>query len=138
MPITLNPACPLCGLRFGNQPHLDLHIREDHRQPVSGERSGDGDPGSTREPGSGADSPPDPQDPAATPSETSKKATAASRHEYAGISRVLRIFRFSGGEAIDNRQVKDATEIPEEMLSPDPGSERETLARDQAAKTSPT
>jgi hypothetical protein len=127
MPITLNPACPLCGLRFGNQPHLDLHIREDHRQPVSGEGSGDGDPGSTRESASGPDSPPDPQDPAAPPSRISK-----------GISRVLRIFRFSGGEAIDTRQVKDATEIPEEMPSPAPGAERETLARDQAAKTSPT
>ena len=29
---TLNPACPLCGLRFENKPLLDLHIREDHRQ----------------------------------------------------------------------------------------------------------
>lgn len=31
MPSTLNPTCPLCGLRFGNQPHLDPHVREDHR-----------------------------------------------------------------------------------------------------------
>lgn len=127
MPTTLNPACPLCGLRFGNQPHLDLHIQEDHRRPVSGEGSGDGDPGSARAPASGADSPPDPQEPAATPSRISK-----------GIGRILRVFRFSGGEAIDNRQVRDARDIPEEMLSPDPGSARERLARDQAAKTSPT
>ncbi len=30
MPSTLNPACPLCGLRFSNGALLDLHIREDH------------------------------------------------------------------------------------------------------------
>lgn len=29
---TLHPSCPLCGLRFGSRPLLDLHIREDHRQ----------------------------------------------------------------------------------------------------------
>jgi hypothetical protein len=34
MPSMLNPACPLCGLRFGNKPLLDLHLREDHRQRV--------------------------------------------------------------------------------------------------------
>jgi len=77
MPITLNPACPLCGLRFGNQPLLDLHIREDHRQPVFGERSGDDDPGST----------------GALASEAPKD-TPARRN---GLSRVLRIFRFSSG-----------------------------------------
>ena len=32
MTSTLNPACPLCGLRFDSRPLLDLHIREDHRQ----------------------------------------------------------------------------------------------------------
>src|SRR5215831_16457197 len=30
MPSTLNPACPLCGLRYANRPLLELHIREDH------------------------------------------------------------------------------------------------------------
>lgn len=34
MPSTLNPACLLCGLHFGNKPVLDLHIREDRRQRV--------------------------------------------------------------------------------------------------------
>jgi hypothetical protein len=28
----LNPACPLCGLRFASRPLLELHIREDQRQ----------------------------------------------------------------------------------------------------------
>jgi hypothetical protein len=35
MPVRLNPACLLCGLRFPNRPLLDLHIREDHREPRS-------------------------------------------------------------------------------------------------------
>jgi hypothetical protein len=43
MPSTPNPACPQCGLRFGNKPLLDLHIREDHRQRVR--RTQDGHPG---------------------------------------------------------------------------------------------
>jgi len=30
MPSTLNPACPLCGLRYASRPLLELHIREDH------------------------------------------------------------------------------------------------------------
>jgi uncharacterized protein len=33
MTVTLNPACPLCGLRFASRPLLDLHVREDHRDP---------------------------------------------------------------------------------------------------------
>jgi hypothetical protein len=62
---TLNPTCPLCSLRFENKPLLDLHIREDHRQRVFRERNDDSDPGSTRAPASGAESLPDPADPAA-------------------------------------------------------------------------
>lgn len=78
MPITLNPACPLCGMRFGNQPLLDLHIREDHRRPVFGERSersGDDDPGST-----GAPAP---------------EAAEATPARCNGLSRFLRIFRLA-------------------------------------------
>jgi hypothetical protein len=33
MTVTLNPTCPLCGLRFASRPLLDLHVREDHRDP---------------------------------------------------------------------------------------------------------
>jgi len=29
---TINPTCPLCGLRYGDRMLLDLHIREDHAQ----------------------------------------------------------------------------------------------------------
>ena len=81
---TLNPACPLCGLRFENKPLLDLHIRDDHRQRVSRERNGDSDPGSTRAPASGAERLPEPADPAATPSWTSKKAATPARLGRAG------------------------------------------------------
>jgi hypothetical protein len=35
MTSTLNPVCPLCGLRYATKPMLELHIREDHR-PRSG------------------------------------------------------------------------------------------------------
>jgi hypothetical protein len=76
---TLNPACPLCGLRFENKPLLDLHIREDHRQRVFRERNDDSDPGSPRAPASGAEGIPDPADPAATPSWTSNKAARPAR-----------------------------------------------------------
>ena len=31
MPTTLNPTCPLCGLRYTDRSLLELHIREDHR-----------------------------------------------------------------------------------------------------------
>ena len=80
---TLNPACPLCGLRFENKPLLDLHIREDHRQRVFRERNDDSDPGSTRAPASGAENLPDPADPAATPAWTSKKAARPARRRRA-------------------------------------------------------
>ena len=90
---TLNPACPLCGLRFGNKPLLDLHIREDHRQRVFRERDGDSDPGGTRAPASEADRPPDPADPAATPSWTSKKAAARPARRGGGADRAKTALR---------------------------------------------
>jgi YCII-related domain len=47
----------------------------------------------------------------------------------------LRIPCLADGEAIEIRPVYDATEFPEEMLSPGLGT-RERLLRDQAAKAS--
>jgi hypothetical protein len=50
MPSTLNPACPLCGLRFSNGPLLDLHIREDHvnrDRPAEPDRNDSGDTGTS-------------------------------------------------------------------------------------------
>jgi hypothetical protein len=32
MPTTPVDTCPLCGLRSGNRPLLELHVREDHPQ----------------------------------------------------------------------------------------------------------
>jgi len=81
MPNTLNPACPLCGLRFENQPIMDLHMREDHRRRASRESNDDGDPGITRSPTTGADNLADTNKPkpAAAPSRTSAAtATAAT------------------------------------------------------------
>ena len=48
MPSTLNPACPLCGLRFSNGALLDLHIREDHvnrDRPAEPDHDDSGDTG---------------------------------------------------------------------------------------------
>lgn len=103
MPNTLNPACPLCGLRFENQPIMELHIREDHRRRASRESNDDGDPGITRSPTTGADNLADANEPAAAPSRTST-ATATATAEPAGrrgrvrraktaLRRTLRILR---------------------------------------------
>jgi hypothetical protein len=50
MPSTLNPACPLCGLRFVNKPLLDLHLREDHRENILRAQSGCHDPAKIAQP----------------------------------------------------------------------------------------
>ena len=101
MPTTLNPACPLCGLRFGNRPLLDLHIREDHRQRVPGAQNGHRDPGSSRAAAPRADSPPRGHDVPPTPSRTMNAATArtARRRPRAGqaisaLRRALRALRY--------------------------------------------
>jgi len=108
MPNTLNPACPLCGLRFENQPIMDLHMREDHRRRASRESNDDGDPGITRSPTTGADNLADTNKPkpAAAPSRTSATATAATaataepaerrgraRRAKTALRRTLRILR---------------------------------------------
>src|ERR1700722_165096 len=54
MPPTLNPTCPLCGLRYTDRSLLELHIREDHRPR---ERHEEPDPGGS---GPAAASPPRP------------------------------------------------------------------------------
>jgi hypothetical protein len=48
MPSTLNPTCPLCGLRFTGRPLLELHIREDHLQRSSRAEPDHDDPGDAR------------------------------------------------------------------------------------------
>jgi len=77
MSSTLNPACRLCGLRFGNRPLLDLHIREDH-QYVLRAQDGHNDPGITRATASRDDGPPHGRDQPSTPPRTMKEATAGT------------------------------------------------------------
>jgi hypothetical protein len=47
MSATLIRTCPLCGLRFGNLPILELHIREDHRRRGRRPAQDDGDSAGT-------------------------------------------------------------------------------------------
>jgi len=104
MPNMLNPACPLCGLRFENQPIMELHMREDHRRRAPRESNDGGDPGITRSPATRADNLADANEPAAAPSQTSATATATATAEPAGrrgrarraktaLRRTLRILR---------------------------------------------
>jgi hypothetical protein len=68
----MSATCPLCGLRYGGQSLLDLHIREDHAQRERG-----------REPPAAA--------PAATetrtPVEAGTPAEAAGRPGWAATAR---------------------------------------------------
>lgn len=105
MPSTLNSACPQCGLGFGNEPLLDLHIRDDHRQRVARPRDDHRDPGSSRAAARGADTPRDPHHAASTPSPTSREATAArtrhgrrARRAMTALRRALRFPRYVNGE----------------------------------------
>lgn len=66
----LHPSCPLCGLRFGSRPLLDLHIREDHRQ------RGHRDPGDAQIPATRSGSASHRHKPAAMPLRTTKEVTA--------------------------------------------------------------
>jgi hypothetical protein len=88
MTSTLNPACPLCGLRYQSKPLLDVHIREDHRQQPGRRGSG----------GAGASPPPvggDPgrYDPASGPSRTMKEVTAVTATQHPRGGQVIAIAR---------------------------------------------
>ena len=95
MTATLHPACPLCGLRFGSRPLLDLHIREDHRQR---------DPGDIQIPMPRSGTASDHYDPASTPVRAAKEVTAttAARRPRPGITpgprRVLHALRYANDE----------------------------------------
>jgi hypothetical protein len=101
MPSTLNPAGRLSGLRFGNKPLPDLHVREDSCQRALRAQDGHDDPGSTRAAASRADGRPQGQDLASTASRTTKEATArtirpgrrAGRAMTAALRRTLRVVR---------------------------------------------
>ena len=93
MPSTMNPDCLLCGLRFGNKPLLDLHIREDHRRPVPRAQDGHLDPGSTRARASRADGPPHGHDLASAPSRITKEATARTTRRRRRVGRAITALR---------------------------------------------
>jgi hypothetical protein len=88
MSSTLNPACPLCGLRFANKPLLDLHIREDHRKRDRRAQNGHRDPGSNRVPPS-PDNQANGRDVASTPSRATKEATARTTRRRPRASRAM-------------------------------------------------
>lgn len=104
MPSTMNPACLLCGLGFGNKPLLDLHIREDHHQPVPRAQDGHRDPGVTRAAASRADGPPHGHDLASAPSRTAKTTARTTRHRRrdgrAALRRGLRAVRYISDELL--------------------------------------
>jgi hypothetical protein len=96
MTATLHPACPLCGLRFGSRPLLELHIREDHRQR---------DPGDIQIPVPRSGSASDRYDAASTPVGATKEVTAmtaAHRPRPGSVTpgprRVLAALRYANDE----------------------------------------
>lgn len=88
MTSTLTPTCPLCGLRYESSPLLELHIREDHRQPI-GAPSGRRDPGSSRATPARADNPAHQDGSPPGPSRTAEEVTAMTTtlHRPAGRAR---------------------------------------------------
>ncbi|MDQ2815739.1 MAG: hypothetical protein M3Z75_28810, partial [Actinomycetota bacterium] len=104
MTSTLNPACPLCGLRYASKPMLELHIREDHR-PRRRAQAGPPETGSTPASSPAGGRPSRRTDLAARPSRTAKEVTVmtAARHPRPGQlktvpRRVLRALRHVNDE----------------------------------------
>jgi hypothetical protein len=104
MTSTLNPACPLCGLRYASKPLLELHIREDHR-PRRRAKPGRLDAGGTGVSSPAAGRPSRRSGLASRPSRTAKEVTAmtAARRPLPGQvttvpGRVLRALRHVNDE----------------------------------------
>jgi hypothetical protein len=105
MTSTLNPTCPLCGLRYASKPLLELHIREDHR-PRHRAQPGRLDADGTRASSSSAAGSPSPRTGLAFgPFRTAKEVTAmtATRRPRTGQvmtapRRVLRALRHVNDE----------------------------------------
>jgi hypothetical protein len=114
---TLNPACPLCGLRFASRPLLELHIREDHRQRRT--RAGRRDPGGTRATRLPAGSPSRRPGLASRPSRTTKEVTAmtATRDPRARQMRTALQVRIALRRAVRAlRQVNDELLLASEAI----------------------
>jgi hypothetical protein len=104
MTSTLNPTCPLCGLRYASKPMLELHIREDHR-PRRRAQSSRLDAGGTRASSPTAGSPSGRSGLAPRPSPTGKEVTAMTaalrpppEQVMTVARRVLRALRHVNGE----------------------------------------
>jgi hypothetical protein len=92
MTSTLNPACPLCGLRYASKPLLELHIREDHRPRRRAQ------PGRLDAGGTGVSSPPAGRPSrrsglASRPSRTAKEVTAMTATRRPRLRRVMTVPR---------------------------------------------
>jgi hypothetical protein len=85
MSSTLNPTCPLCGLRYTDRSLLDLHIREDHVQRDRGQEHDE--PVDARPPQQA------PQPAPAPPVSRPGWAAAARRAARTGLDRAIRTLR---------------------------------------------
>jgi hypothetical protein len=137
MTSTLNPACPLCGLRYASKPLLELHIREDHR-PRRRAQPGRLDPSGARASSSAVSSPSRQSGPASRPSRTVKEVTAmtAARRPRPGQRmtvprRVLRALRLVNNElALASEAIIRSARAPQsrpriqasEARNPQPGT----------------
>jgi hypothetical protein len=92
MTSTLNPACPLCGLRFASKPLLELHIREDHR-PRRREQPDHGDASGIRASSPAAGSPSARSGLASRPSRTVKEVTAMTAARRPRPGQVMTVLR---------------------------------------------
>lgn len=107
MTSTLNPACPVCGLRYASKPMLELHIREDHRPHHHAQPGSPGVVGGTPVSSPPTGSPSLRTDQVASPPRAAEEVTAmtASRRPRTGQvrtvpRRVLRALRHVNNELI--------------------------------------
>ena len=130
---TLNPTCPLCGLRFAARPLLELHIREDHRQ------HGHRDPGGTRTAPSRTDSSPRRHDLTPTPPSTAKEVTTMTanhrpgpRPMTTGPRRVMHTLRY-----VNDELTRVGEAIIRSARAPQPRPQVQATTTAQDADTTP-
>lgn len=118
MTTTLTPTCSFCGLAFANRPMLELHIREDHLQPIHAAEPGQDDPSGDRAGSPHAGGPDRERGKPATPPRAAKEAATVDgtqpRHRPAGWA-VTTVRRVTGALRRANADVMLASEI---MLRP--------------------
>ena len=94
---TINPTCPLCGLRYADRMLLDLHIREDHAQRQQAPEPGPGEPGDTgpprQAPPRDASPGPPPAPPAARTAQNRAVLALRRFHQEMMLASALLVFR---------------------------------------------